>query len=144
MQLSDVQEHASRLGPWAHVATTGPDGAPHVVPVHPCWEGETLWAMVDENSKKVRNLASDDRVCVHYQVAEETGFDSLVLWGTATMHTDLDTKRRLWEGVFDYDLNTFAPGGPENSPGTAFMAIHPSRAVYLKFFGMQGREVWQA
>jgi hypothetical protein len=36
--------------------------------------------------------------------------------GTATVNTDLHTKRRLWTGVFTYNLDDFAPGGIE-SPG---------------------------
>ena len=57
------------------------------------------------------------------------------------VHTDLETKQRLWEGVFDYDLNLFAPGGPE-SPDTAFIAVHPERALYLAAYGMGGTFRW--
>ena len=46
--------------------------------------------------------------------------------------------------MFDYDLNLFVAGGPDNSPGTGFLAVHPERALYLKQYGMAGREVWQA
>lgn len=56
----------------------------------------------------------------------------------------LDTKRRLWSGVFDYDLNAFAPGGPESSPGTGFLAIRPERALVLKQYGMGGAQRWSA
>jgi hypothetical protein len=59
-------------------------------------------------------------------------------------HADLDTKRRLWNGVFDYDLNLFAPGGPEASPETAFVAVQPSRAMYMKAYGMGGTTRWTA
>ena len=75
---------------------------------------------------------------------EDTGFDGLMVWGEATLHTDLETKKRLWDGVFDYDLNAFAPGGPDNSPDTAFMALQPTKAVLLKAFGAAGREDWKA
>jgi hypothetical protein len=70
--------------------------------------------------------------------------DGLEVWGTATCHDDLETKKRLWTGVFDYDLNAFAPGGPEDSPGTGFMAITPNRALFLKQYGMGGLERWKA
>lgn len=46
--------------------------------------------------------------------------------------------------MFDYDLNAFAPGGPDDSPGTAFVAISVERAVVLKMYGMNGRDVWPA
>ena len=60
------------------------------------------------------------------------------------MFADLDTKRRLWTGVFDYDLNAFAPGGPDDSPGTGFLAIMPGRALILKQYGMGGSQRWSA
>jgi general stress protein 26 len=138
--LEDVKAFASALSPWAHIATVGSDGNPDVVPVHPCWDGDTLWIMCGLNSVKTRNIRHNPNTATHWQVTENG--DGVELWGPATIHDDLETKRRLWNGVFDYDLNAFAPGGPDNSPDTAFIAIHPERALILKMYGMQGREVW--
>ncbi|MEI8239347.1 MAG: pyridoxamine 5'-phosphate oxidase family protein, partial [Actinomycetota bacterium] len=59
------------------------------------------------------------------------------------VHTDLATKERLWTGVFDYDLNLFAPGGP-SSPEVAFMSVVPTRALWLGAYGMAGTERWSA
>jgi general stress protein 26 len=142
MELEDVKSFALNLSPWAHMATVGADGEPDVVPVHPCWEGDTLWVMCGANSVKARNTAHQPKVALHWQVTENG--DGVEIWGSASTHTDLDTKRRLWTGVFDYDLNAFAPGGPEGSPDTAFIAIRPERALVLKAYGMAGRETWQA
>jgi general stress protein 26 len=142
MDLNDIKAFASSLSPWAHVATVGADGEPDVVPVHPCWEGDVLWFMCGASSVKVKNLAHESRVAVHWQVSENG--DGVEIWGTTTVHTDLETKKRLWTGVFDYDLNAFAPGGPENSPDSAFVAIHPTRALLLRAYGMAGRETWKA
>lgn len=139
MELDDVKDKARKLSPWAHLATVGADGKPDVVPVHPCWEGDVLWVMVGADTVKVRNLAANPNVALHWQVTEKG--DGLELWGTATVHDDLDTKRRLWTGVFDYDLDLFAPGGPE-TPGTAFVAVHPERALFLAAYGMGGVERW--
>ena len=44
------------------------------------------------------------------EMAAEAG-DGVEVWGTATVHADLETKRRLWTGVFDYDLNLIKGGG---------------------------------
>jgi general stress protein 26 len=140
IDLGAVKEFASALSPWAHIATVGADGAPDVVPVHPCWEGDTLWAMIGANSVKARNAAANPEVALHWQVTEVG--DGVELWGTATVHDDIETKRRLWQGVFDYDLNAFAPGGPDDSPDTAFMAIAPTRAVVLVQYGMGGLRRW--
>jgi general stress protein 26 len=142
VDLDEVRKHAHELSPWAHLATVGSDGEPDVVPIHPCWEGEVIWAMVGRTSVKARNLLAEERVALHWQVTEKG--DGLEVWGTGSVLDDLDTKRRLWNGVFDYDLNMFAPGGPEQSPDTAFMRVVPVRAMYLKSYGMAGVERWSA
>lgn len=142
MELADFREFAIALSPWAHIATTGADGEPDVVPVHPCWEGDTLWFMGGSDSVKARNVANNNKVALHWQVTEKG--DGAELWGTAEVFTDVDTKRRLWEGVFDYDLYLFAPGGPDDSEGTAFFAITPDRALTMKQYGAGGMERWKA
>ena len=142
MKLDEIKALGPKLSPWAHLATAGADGEPDVVPVHPCWEGDTLWVMIGTDSAKARNVADNPKVAVHWQVTAVG--DGLEIWGTATCHDDLETKKRLWTGVFDYDLNAFAAGGPEDSPGTGFMAITPNRALFLKQYGMGGLERWKA
>jgi general stress protein 26 len=141
MELDDVKAKGSALSPWAHMATVGADGHPDVVPVHPCWVGDVLWVMCGETSVKVRNLHANSNVALHWQVTAKG--DGLEVWGTATVHADLETKHRLWN-AFDYDLNAFAPGGPDDSPGTAFVAITPQRALWLDSYGMGGTERWSA
>lgn len=140
IELSAIKEFATGLSPLAHLASVGPDSKPDVVPVHPSWEGDTCWVMMGATSVKARNVAANANVAMHWQVSEAG--DGVELWGTAELFTDLETKRRLWEGVFDYDLNLFAPGGPDNSPDTAFLAITPERAVLLRQYGMGGIERW--
>ena len=143
MELDEIIEESKRLGEWAHIATVSPSGTPYVTPVHPCWEGQTLWTMVRTDSVKAKNIVLSPTVSCHWQVSPETNFDSLIIWGQAELFTDLDTKNRLWEGVFDYDLNAFAPGGPEDSPTTGFMSLTPNKAIILKAFGMGGRFEWK-
>lgn len=140
LSLAEVREVASALSPWAHLATVGADGAPDVVPVHPCWEGDTLWVMIGRGSVKARNVAHEPRVALHWQVTEVG--DGVELWGRATLHDDLETKRRLWAGVFDYDLNLFAPGGPDASPDTIFMKVDADRIMVMKAYGMGGVRHW--
>jgi general stress protein 26 len=142
IDLEEVKSAAAGLSPWAHLATVGADGKPDVVPVHPCWEGDVCWVMVGESSVKVRNVAAHADVAMHWQVTAVG--DGVEIWGTAEVFSDLETKRRLWTGVFDYDLNLFAPGGPDDSPDTAFMAITPERALVLKQYGMGGMQRWSA
>lgn len=140
--LDDIKAFASDLSPWAHIATVGADGEPDVVPVHPCWEGGTLWTMIGTGSVKAHNVADNNKVALHWQVTENG--DGVEVWGTGELFADVETKRRLWDDVFDYDLNAFAPGGPENSPDTAFLAITPTRALILQQYGMGGMQRWRA
>ena len=140
--LDDIRSFATALSPWAHLATVGADGEPDVVPVHPCWEGDTLWILCATNSVKARNVAHNPKVALHWQVTEVG--DGVEVWGTAALHDDLETKRRLWHGVFDYDLSAFAPGGPDNAPGAGFLAVSPTRAVVVRGYGQGGIERWQA
>jgi len=142
MDLERVKTESARLSRWAHLATVGRDGDPDVVPVHPAWQGDTLWFMTGATSVKVRNIAHHPNVAMHWQVTEAG--DGLEVWGTAEIHRDVETKKRLWNGVFDYDLDQFAPGGPEGSPDVVFVAIRPRRALYVAVFGMKGRETWSA
>ncbi|MEM9133165.1 MAG: pyridoxamine 5'-phosphate oxidase family protein [Actinomycetota bacterium] len=142
IDLDGVKAFAAGLSPWAHLATVGPDGAPDVVPVHPCWEGDVLWTMLGTGSVKAKNVAHNNHVALHWQVTEVG--DGVELWGTAELFDDVETKRRLWDGVFDYDLNAFAPGGPDNSPETGFLAITPTRALVLEQYGMKGSQRWKA
>jgi general stress protein 26 len=142
VMLSDVKDFAARLSPWAHLASIGADNKPDVVPVHPCWEGDIAWMMIVATSVKARNIANNPNVAMHWQVTEAG--DGVELWGTAELFTDLATKRRLWEGVFDYDLNLFAPGGPEDSPDVGFLAITLERALVVKQYGAGGMLRWSA
>ncbi len=140
--LDEVKTFATSLSPWAHLATIGADNEPDVVPVHPGWEGDTIWSMIGTNSVKARNVAANPQVAMHWQVTEAG--DGVEVWGTAEVHSDVETKRRIWESVFDYDLNAFAPGGPDGSPETSFLAVRPSRALILYTYGMKGAKRWSA
>jgi len=142
MDLEQVKSESARLSPWAHVATVGADGDPDVAPIHPAWEGDTMWFMTGASSVKARNIGNHANVALHWQVTEAG--DGIEVWGEATIHTDVETKQRLWSGVFDYNLDDFAPGGPDDSPDVAMVAVRPQRAVYLIAYGMGGRETWSA
>ncbi|MBJ7460970.1 MAG: pyridoxamine 5'-phosphate oxidase family protein, partial [Ilumatobacteraceae bacterium] len=47
-----IKSAATKLSPWAHLATVGKDNRPDVVPVHPCWEDDVLWVLVGNSSVK--------------------------------------------------------------------------------------------
>ena len=139
ISLDEIQSFASCLSPWAHLATIGADGDPDVVPVHPAWQDGTIWLMVGADSVKARNVGANPKVAMHWQVTE-TG-DGVEVWGHARVHSDLETKQRLWTGVFDYDLD-HSPDGPE-SPAAVFIGIAPTKALAIYEYGMGGMKRWR-
>ncbi|HEV3227327.1 MAG TPA: pyridoxamine 5'-phosphate oxidase family protein, partial [Acidimicrobiales bacterium] len=46
------------------VATTWPDGRPHVTPVWGAWVDDALWFSCGPNSRKARNLGRDPRCSI--------------------------------------------------------------------------------
>jgi general stress protein 26 len=141
MDLDEIKAETKRLPPLAHIATVGADGKPDLAPVFPAWKGDTMWIMTGADTVKARYIAACPDVALHWQV-DESG-DGVALCGTAALHTDAETKQRLWTGVFDYNLDDFAPDGPD-SPGVCFVAVTPQRALALKQYGMAGRATWRA
>jgi len=141
MELADIETLGRELSVRCYLATTGDNDEPHGVPVHPAWEGWTIWIMTGAAAAKTRNIAGRPRVAMHWEVTEAG--DGLLVWGDATVHDDIETKTRLWTGVFDYDLSAFAPGGPA-SPEVVFLAIEPVRAVHALAYGMGGVQRWSA
>jgi general stress protein 26 len=143
MDLRTVIEHAARLGPVVHLATLGPNGHPHVAPVHVDWLDDLIYCSAGASRAKARNIESQPPVCLHHQVAEESGWDSLMIWGFARLLTSSYDKRRLWSAM-SYDLSLFASGGPDDSPDTMYIEIVPVRALFLSRFGIDGRAEWTA
>ena len=71
VSLDTMIEESKRLGHWAYIATANRKGRPFVTPVHPSWEGGTLWAMVELDSAKAKNIAVNPQVSCHWMVGEE-------------------------------------------------------------------------
>ena len=53
LELVDMIAEAKRLGIWTYLATVSQSGRPYVTPVHPGWEGETLWFATGTTSPKM-------------------------------------------------------------------------------------------
>jgi nitroimidazol reductase NimA-like FMN-containing flavoprotein (pyridoxamine 5'-phosphate oxidase superfamily) len=143
MDLSDVITHAARFDHLFYLATVSAAGQPHVVPLAGGWNGDRLYVSVDPSGRVGRNLAAEPRCCVHYQVGEGSGWDSLMVWGEATILDSAQDKRRLWRGVLPYDLDDWGSNGPDDSPDTVFAEIQPTRALLLRRYGLDGRDEWR-
>jgi PPOX class probable F420-dependent enzyme len=104
------------------VATSGPDGSPHLAAVWGVWLDEAFWFSTGGRSRKARNLAADPR-CV---VAPEDAGDSVVLEGTAKRVTDPELVSRIlavYTGKYG--------GGFPDPDGNPVFAVRPRRVVGL-------------
>lgn len=142
MDLADVKDHSRRLGTWAHLATVNRRGHPTVVPVHPCWVDDELVVFTATFTAKARNIALHPEVALHWQVGEATAFEGLLVHGEARILDDLESRLRYWHAL-DYDLADFAPDGPHDSEGAAFLLIRPTRALLLREFGFGETDIWE-
>jgi PPOX class probable F420-dependent enzyme len=68
------------------LATTRPDGRPHVMPVWGAWTGGRLWFSTDQASRKARNLLADPRCTV----TTDNALEPVVLDGVAEPVTRRD------------------------------------------------------
>ena len=69
------------------VATTRPDGRPHLMPVWAVWVGGALYFGTDRGSRKGRNVAANPAMAVHV----DTEDDAVILEGKACEVTDRPT-----------------------------------------------------
>ena len=98
-----VRESSEGMLPWSWaverltascnywLATTWPDGRPHVMPVWAVWEEGELWFSTGLRSRKARNLAADPR-CV---VTTEDAANPVVVEGVATFTRDAAAIERF-------------------------------------------------
>ena len=64
------------------IATTRPDGRPHLVPVWFAWYSSKLYLCIESSSVKGRNLAANPQLCL----ALEDGSKPLIVEGRAEEH----------------------------------------------------------
>jgi len=105
------KETAGRL-PWSHaterlerartywLATTRPDGRPHVTPIWGVWVGGALYFDGLPTTRWARNLAANPAIAIHL----ESGEDVVILEGAAEeVTTDEETAAaivRAWDGKY--------------------------------------------
>jgi general stress protein 26 len=139
MEWTEVIDAAEAISWVTALGTTGADGRPHVSFVAPGFgEDGHLYVATRPGSRKASNVAENPRVAMHWPVAGG-GPGELFLRGTATVHTDLDDKRQVWErGGFRWELEQFFPGGIED-PDLVFLDITPT---FARVLGPDGRREW--
>lgn len=113
----------------AYVATSR-DGQPHVAAVYPGYTDGTIWFATRASSGKFRNLLVNPMAAFHWAIGTGTGPGELFARGTATLHTDLDDRVRLWSaGILPYDPEHFF--GSADNPDLAFVETTVTSASIL-------------
>lgn len=91
------------------VATTWPDGRPHVTPVWGVWLDDALWFSCGHRSRKARNLTRDPRC----SITTDNAYEPVVIDGVAAFRSTLDDARRFTDASnakyeVDYDVGFYA------------------------------------
>lgn len=96
-----------RVEPILWLASTRPDGRPHLVPVWFWWDGETILVFSEPTAQKIRNLRHSPHVIVALDTAGQAE-DVVVVRGTAELteksSTDLmpPAFERKYEALFPH------------------------------------------
>ncbi len=141
---SGASEHPTQF-----LATTRPDGRPHLAGVGAVWDDGKVYFVSGDGTRKSRNVAQN----ANCAIAMSFKTIDLVIEGTATKVTDDATLRRLAErfaeggwpakvedGAFTYDYSAPSAGPPpwdlyEVTPTTVFgvLSAEPGGATRWRF-----------
>ena len=102
------------------VATTRPDGRPHVMPVWGLWFDDAFWFSTDRRSRKARNLSQNAHVAVHL----ESGDDAVIVEGVVE---EVTNPARLAQFVEAYAAKYDVRPDP-NDPQNVYYAVRPQTA----------------
>ena len=119
--------------PVVRVATVGPDGAPHVVPLWFVWEPEAVYVSVRGSSRTVANVRIDPRVALLLDAGQSwVELAGVEIHGKAEFlepaHPDLRRPISKWHDKYRLLL---AGGGfrrfTESIPQLGFLRVRPDR-----------------
>jgi len=119
--------------PVVRVATVGPDGAPHVVPLWFVWEPEAVYVSVRGSSRTVANVRIDPRVALLLDAGQSwVELAGVEIHGKAEFldpaHPDLRLPISKWHDKYRLLL---AGGGfrrfTESIPQLGFLRVRPDR-----------------
>jgi general stress protein 26 len=122
MDWPDVSVH---LTGFAHLATSTPDGSPHVSMVMPYVEDDTIWVFTRGSSGKAARVASNGKVALMWRPGAE-----VYVYGTAELVHDLDEKLRLWaKPDLPFPPSSFFASADD--PDHVLIRIAPTRAIVM-------------
>ncbi len=111
--LEQLQRTDYRATHW--LATTGPDGRPHVAGVGAMWDGGKFYIVSGPKTRKSRNLAANNRCVIAVSMPDV----DLVVEGTAAMVSDPATLERLAKRYADVGWPAEARDGAITAPYSA-------------------------
>lgn len=133
----------------ASLATVNADGTPYVTPVHFLYQEETVYVHGLPAGQKIDNIKATPAVCLTVYEMEgllldpagnpcdtNTGYQSVIIQGTASLLTDVGAKKKILEGlVWKYTPALSDRALPENMiKGTAVLEIR-AYATTGKYYG---------
>lgn len=108
------------------IASTRPDGRPHVIPVWGVWMEDTLYFGTDPASVKGRNLQANPSIAVHL----ESGDEVVILEGMAEVVSERPLLARLYRvygAKYGLTLGPEKPDDPGDYPYS--LRLRPQRAL---------------
>lgn len=105
------------------IATTRPDGRPHLVPIWFIWHAGKIWISTPRTSQKVRNLAKDP----HIALSLEDGVNPVIFEGTAAVRQEPpwpDELAPLFDKKYGWDFRS------DDSSEYILIEITPERMIH--------------
>lgn len=105
------------------IATTRPDGRPHVMPIWGAWLDDTFLFEGGPDTRRARNLRTNAHAVVHL----EHGNDVVIVEGVADLMPDPapELERRLMDGFAKYQASHDYTPDPANWRGGGIRRIRP-------------------
>jgi pyridoxamine 5'-phosphate oxidase-like protein len=122
------------------LATTRPDGRPHLMPVIAFWIDDALHIVVGEGSRKARNLAADGRCVIGMSSTRLPSLD-IIVEGRAEPLTDHGAVRQVTQFLNEHNWPLEAKGDKVYGPNAPTAGPPPYtifRIVTSKVFGLPG------
>ena len=102
------------------IATTRPDGTPHLMIIWGLWFDDSFWFSTGARSRKARNLAANPK-CV---IATDDAAKAVILEGTVEVidfkHPNFEKFAKAYEKKYDWDVREMAQGLYRFQPSIGF------------------------
>lgn len=132
MEFSRVEERFFQENEVARLATIGPDGLPHVVPICYVYSSGMFWVATDYETRKYHNLQKNKNVALLIDVGEYSN-RGILIQGTARIFE----KGREFSEIYPLFYRKFdwVRAEPWKEGEAPFIRIEPSRKVN---WGLEG------